>query len=283
MISGYFLATKERKISSMIMKDIKLWFKVYYYSIILLIVAFFLDPSLIGKANILRSIFPIIFNGHWFITSYFVLMLIVPMINHFLLTSKKREIYFLFFVILFTSGIQSILPLGFVPFGGSLNLGILIAAYCFGAIVKIYNFRIKPLMSVILITIGLLVEYFFMIELRLKVFTNGVPPFIVAMPIFTLVAGLPSFYNKAINWLAASVFASYLIICNTFSNIILWNKILNTNRYFTHPILPGLVITTVLLLLTIIIDQLYIIIDKVTFSKIEVKVKKILMYQLDKI
>ena len=40
MISGYFLATKERKISSMIMKDIKLWFKVYYYSIILLIVAF---------------------------------------------------------------------------------------------------------------------------------------------------------------------------------------------------------------------------------------------------
>lgn len=280
MISGYFLSAKERSISSMVMKDIKLWFKVFYYSIIMLLIVILISPSSITKETLLAGIFPITFNGYWFITSFFILMLIVPMINHFILTANRREVYFLFGIILFTSGVQSILPIGFVPFGRSLNLGILIAAYCFGSFVRVYKLKMNPFISIILLITGLFVEYFGMIEFRWLTFTNGLPPFMVAITIFMLVATLPSFYNRIINWFAASVFALYLIICNNFSNVVLWNKILHTSQYVNHPLLPGIIITIVLITLTIIVDQLYIAIDNIFFRKFEARIGEYFVQRL---
>ena len=63
-----------------------------------------------------------------------------------------------------------------------------------------------------------------------------------------------------------------MIICNSFSNVVLWNKGLHTSQYVGHPLLPGIIITIVLLALTVAVDQLYIAMDNMFFRKFEVQI-----------
>lgn len=77
----------------MVAKDVRLWVKVIYYSWFMLMLTYFIKPSLINFHILLRGIFPVTLNGYWFITSFLLLMLLVPMINSFIINSKYIEIF----------------------------------------------------------------------------------------------------------------------------------------------------------------------------------------------
>lgn len=277
MISGYFLSTKSKEMGEMVAKDIRLWVKVLFYSWLMLIFTYFIEPSLINSPRLLRGIFPVTLNGYWFITSFLLLMIFVPMINGFINNSRFIETIFLFIIILGTSGIQSILPLGFTPFGGTLNLGIMIAAYLYAAILRKYSLKIKPIFTIALLIMGLICEYIGMLYLHYKPLTNGIAPFLSAMAIFYWVVNSKDFYCSSINWIAASMFASYLILCNSFANSILWNVILHTSKYADHPLLPGLLICSLLIVVTVLIDKVYIYFENRFFMNLFKKIDYLLI------
>lgn len=268
---------ESKKMGGMVAKDVRLWVKVVFYSWLMLILTYFIEPSLVNFSSLLRGIFPVALNGYWFITSFLLLMLLVPMINSYIINSKYIEIIFLFMVVLGTSGIQSILPLGFTPFGSTLNLGIMIAAYLFAAILKKYSLKIKPIFTIALLIMGLICEYIGMLYLHYMRLTNGIAPFLSAMAIFYWVVNSKDFYCSFINWIAASVFASYLILCNPFANSVLWNVIFHTNKYADHPIFPGLLICSLLIIATVLIDKIYIYLE----NKFLMRLFKKISYFLD--
>lgn len=280
MISGYFLSSHSQSFGKMLYKDIRLWIKVIFYSWFILFVTYIFKPSIINIPRLLRALFPISLNGYWFITSFFVLMLLVPMINDFIIKSNFKAITLIFLVILFTSGVQSILPLGFLPFGKSLNLGIMIAAYFYTSILKKYSLRVNKLLVISLFVIGLLIQYVGMMIFHHKIITNGLAPFLSAMAIFYFTIEFKSFHNSIINWFAKSAFACYLTICNPFSDILLWNVILHTGRYSSHPVVPGLLISLILIIITILFDKIYCLFENKFFSKFFNKVDHFIMQNI---
>lgn len=177
MISGYFLIIGNHSVNEMLEKDIKLWIKVFHYSVFTLILGLILFPTYITIGDVLRGIFPIVLNGYWFVTSFLILMLLVPMINNFINHSNKRLNYFIFSILLFSSGLQSILPLSFTPFGKGLNLGILICGYCFGAFVHKYDVKPDIFLLTIFTFLGLSIEFVGMVYLKKTILTNGPLPF----------------------------------------------------------------------------------------------------------
>lgn len=280
MISGYFLSAKLTTVGKMFGKIVRLWVKVLFYSWLMLFITYIVKPSVINVPTLLRAIFPITLNGYWFMTSFFVLMVLVPMINSFIYDSKLTAIVFVFCIILFTSGVQSILPLGFLPFGGSLNLGIMISAYLYAAILRKFSIKLPPVVMVSLFIIGLLTEYVGMLALHYKATTNGIAPFCSAMAIFYATIHLSSFYNSIVNWCASSVLASYLVLCNPFSNTILWNVILHTEKYASHPVIPGFLICTSLIMITIFFDKIYDLLERKLLVKVYRKIDEFLLLYL---
>ncbi len=262
MISGYFLSARIESMGKMLIKDIRLWIKVLFYSWLMLIIVYFIDHSMINIKRLARGLFPVTLNEYWFITSFLILMLLVPMLNGFIKRSKESTIFLLFLVFLFTSGCQSLLPIQFYPFGNYLNLGIMIAAYLFAAILGKYQLRINSIIVISFFIFGLSIEYVGMLYLHKMILTAGIAPFMVAMAIFYLVVQCPDFYNSKINWIAASMFACYLVLCNYLLNTLLWNVVLHINKFKYHPIIPGVFITLGLMFIVVLFDKIYILFER---------------------
>ena len=89
LISGYFLIkSKENKIS----KLLKFWLQVFFYSVVIYIIALCLKIENFTVINFIKSIFPITFRTWWFASVYFVLYLIYPYLN-ILLNNLTKEQY----------------------------------------------------------------------------------------------------------------------------------------------------------------------------------------------
>lgn len=131
LITGYVMSNGKFRYK----KIINLWLGVIFWSIILTLIMNALHPGMIGKKNILKSMFPIIFNKYWYFSAYFGLFFFIPFINKFInfldKASFKRLI--LTIVILF-----SIIGLVAEPFGTSNGYSFiwLLSAYLIGSYIK---------------------------------------------------------------------------------------------------------------------------------------------------
>ena len=79
--------TKNKQISRVRL----LWIKVIIYSYIFLILDFIFKFKTIGLKDIIRNVFPVFFNQYWFMTSFIILMMLVPAINWMIKDSNKKE------------------------------------------------------------------------------------------------------------------------------------------------------------------------------------------------
>lgn len=98
----------------------------------------------------------------------------------------------------------------------------------------------------------------------------------MAVAIFLVFIELPSFTNKTINWIASSVFATYLITENIYADKFIWTELFNTTSY-TNPLLIvsfGLLIAMVLVIITVFIDKFRIILFN--YLKLETRMYKII-------
>ncbi|MGE9898515.1 acyltransferase family protein [Limosilactobacillus reuteri] len=250
MISAYFLTEEKRTKSKLLKRILTLWARVIFYSWLILCIDLSLGFTLINKKNLIKSIFPIIANNYWFVTSFLVLMFIVPFLNKIIQDLNKEQYMLSLVVIIVFSGVTPIIGQPFTPFGQELNVGVMISEYLLVGYYKKYNIQLNNyilLMGGILFYIGELISNK----------SNGFPAIILSAIIFILFIQIsPSYYNSCINWIASSVFASYLITENVLFRMTFW-KLATSVFVFQSKLLEGIIITVVTILLTVLIDKIY--------------------------
>ena len=138
LLTGYFM--KNSKIS--FGKIIKIWLPIFFWSIFLFIIFCIYNPETFTLKNLIKSLFPIIFNQYWFMTVYVFMYCMVPILNSIVtsLNTKNKKIYFLIIGTLIT-----ISQLPYI-FGGSENHDLIGSdlftfcfVYCIGAFIRENN------------------------------------------------------------------------------------------------------------------------------------------------
>ena len=77
LVSGYFMC--KRNINKR--KLFETWTVTFFYSVVILVIFVMTGRVDFTPKLIVQSIFPIIFNQYWFITAYFGLLIISPLLN----------------------------------------------------------------------------------------------------------------------------------------------------------------------------------------------------------
>ena len=96
-LSGY-VSTKNRKKE----KIVNMWFQVFFYSFFLTIILALILHQNLGTSEILKYVFPISHGVYWYMTAYFILLLVMPMLNKYLFELDEKEskkIFVLLFVL----------------------------------------------------------------------------------------------------------------------------------------------------------------------------------------
>lgn len=90
LITGYFMINS--KISYQ--KIIKLWLPIVFWSLILYLT---FNWRQIQVIPLIKSIFPVIFNQYWFMTVYFLMYCLIPILNKVVVTciTSRNKYYFL--------------------------------------------------------------------------------------------------------------------------------------------------------------------------------------------
>lgn len=236
ILSGYFQCKNKLKFSKVIALNNSVWF----YSLTILVIATLFKIYTPTKLEIAKAILPISFNDYWFMTMYFVLYLISPMINKIILNTTRKQLkqyIILLFVINSILGIFTRGEFFNVELGYSLYNFIML--YMIGAYLRLYPIRdsyhfkqmSKNKVQVIFITLYILssisnfvfnyfgraisgvneiVSWFGSVFFIQHTAYNN--PFVIigAVSIFIFFEGL-NINNKKINKIAASSFGVYLI------------------------------------------------------------------------
>lgn len=257
LISGYFISLEKINLRKQIIRIVKLWNWVLIYSWIILCITYVLKFKIVGLRLFIGSLFPIIFNSYWFVTSFIILMFLVPLLNKMISKSNKKQlmIYIVFFIV--TSGILPILNNILPPFGESNGVALMITCYLIAAYVRIYKVEAKNLYLFSIICLSLIIMYLPLMLFNDERLTKGFFPIIIASSIFILITRIRPYYNSFINFMASSVFASYLITENNLLRITIWHKLLNVNQYSTHPIVAGIIIVAIIIIVTALFDKSY--------------------------
>lgn len=101
MISGYFLIEKT---SYRWRGILKIWIEVFFYSVIFLI-ATYVTGRAVATTDVLYSVFPIYGQQYWFMTYYFGLMLLAPIIARAMASLSEKQ-YRIVLLILFGLNFQ---------------------------------------------------------------------------------------------------------------------------------------------------------------------------------
>lgn len=269
MISAFFLVEEKNAESKLLRRILSLWSRVLFYSWLILIIDLFLNFSSINKKTLVKSVFPIIGNNYWFVTSFIVLMFIVPVLNRIINYMNKKQFLLGLIVIIIFSSVTTLIGQPYTPFGQPLNVGVMISEYMLVGYYKKYNIRLNRYILLIVIV------SFYIGELLLGI-SNGAPSIILSAAIFIMfIQVLPDMYNVYINWIASSIFASYLITEHVLFRIPFW-KLTTSILNFNNKLIEGLIITIITIISTVFIDKVYLLIfNKLIRNKSNLLAKKI--------
>lgn len=88
LISGYVMYQSRPKFSRML----ELWLQTLFYTIVIAGIFFVISPDQFSLKIVIDSVFPITRNHYWYISSYFGLLIFVPMLNVVMEHTDKRTI-----------------------------------------------------------------------------------------------------------------------------------------------------------------------------------------------
>ncbi len=271
MITGYFLANRKSiGLNKSWQRTKKIWIKTIIYSWFILLCTFIFHFGAFGKRDYLYAVFPVFFDEYWFITSYIVLILLIPVLNIATERLSKRDlIRILAIIMVFADIVPFIKNDGTpnAPLGNMFSVGTMLAPYLIAGYIKKYEVKIKTWQASIIAILGISLEYLSLIILKNGImgldianFTFGLLPLVAAFGIFMLFLNLKEFHSRWINWLASGVLASYLITEHPLFRIFFWQKLLNVGR-FENPtwlfIVMGLLIAVVTVIVCSVLDQVY--------------------------
>lgn len=245
LLTGYFLIKSEVRLKSLW----KIWLTVSFWAILTLVVATLAGIEPLAFGNVISALFPVITNAYWFITTYFVIVLMSVKINQLLCKIQKRQFAtFLFPAIILIHGItwvaNSVDPN--VTLGGINRIAVYFLTYLMGAYLRLH----PPKFSTAKIVLFAVVQWLILLPtlsylVILKATTESNFPFcdvacvLIPNPTFfqytswgiTLLSAVTLFLlfmrinikpSKAINALAATILGVYIIHDSPFIRHWIW-------------------------------------------------------------
>ena len=104
MITSYFMSGKVLDLKSSFLRNKRIWIKTVYYSWIILVLTIVFNSHNLKWSLAIFAVFPIIFNEYWFISSYIVLIFLLPFLNMMVRKCNKRELQiYIGIIVIFTS------------------------------------------------------------------------------------------------------------------------------------------------------------------------------------
>lgn len=308
MITGFFLINKEKASIKKVVSETAFYslaFCIIYVVLLFLCkitrrgidLAFFDGNSLTGVKYIITSLLRPITYEWWFVTSYLVLLLCLPLINQLIsLFSKGGFICFLFFVWFFYYSIDYVFDRNYL---------LLVKAFFFyisGAFIQLYlpkeiSFLKKIILLLACISLLVIMTYCNFLENLFSHNLNGVQKdlFIalrdcISIPafsfcLFLLFSTIKINDNVFINSIASSTFGIYLIHHSALCRRLIWRFILKKSEiWFTSSFFPLFSILYILLVFSLCaiidlsrrkyIEPLYSILVEKSWEKIRASVMR---------
>ena len=252
LISGYFLCMSKFKLS----RIIKLVFQVLFYTISLALVRIVCFDKSLSLSVVLHGIFPITSSEYWFITQYFLLICISPLLNHVISKISKRdfEITTISLTVLF-----SVIPTFFFwskdYFSDGYDLPWFILLYFYAAYIRLYGNKIRYgggiyfLLSVICVASRVVIGT--IANRTTGSYTgagflyggNSIFMLISSISLFSVFLKLKIYKEQAayvINAVASYSIGVYLFHNNTAIRTIMW-KLLNPSRFVNDSVVMEMI------------------------------------------
>lgn len=283
IISGYFMYKSKLSIKRLI----KLEAQVLFYSLIGLVIfeIYKGNNTGLGFKDIIKYIFPTLYNVNWFFTAYIILMIFSKYINKIVDSLNKKE-NITFLILLFL--IYVILPFFIKAKIDYYIFDHIMFLYVLGAFINKYEitksenskkYLIKAMLSLVITSILTIVLIFIgyklnisFVKAHINVLFGEKSPFlmVIAVYFFLFFNSLPVRNNKIVNFVSASCFGIYLIHTNKFLITIFKEKVINLANYYNDKflILYILGISILVFIVCLIID----IIRRCTFEKVFTKI-----------
>jgi len=248
---------KQLKHSLITMKE------VWFYSLLIFFITWgsnILQPTI---WNAFKAIFPFIDHEYWFVTTYIMLVLLIPFLNIVSINLDFREHFTLLLVLIFFDSLSLI-----HNYTMSDYLASFIVVYFIGTFLKKYLQKLQQIKSWML---GVNIFFIWMFEIILMVvlfqigyatagirFTDKLLAFDGATSIFILFLRAKSFHNLIINKIAKTVFAAYLLTDNPFTRHFVWDHIFQTFKFQNYLWVPiyGLICIGLIIAVTFVIDTI---------------------------
>lgn len=281
LITGYWMIKSQWRVR----KIFELWGQIFFYSVATTVVFACFGQVELSAGNVIKAVFPILFCRHNYTTTYMMLYTLVPFINIFINSLKKKQLDTLIITLFI---ILSVMPTFMGIYGGWTNnansyLLWMIFVYIVGARIRLYGRKrsVKLWLSLAALSIaiiwGLTVicgELQFIDTYYIAAMVNGIPIFISSIIIFKVFDSITIGHSKIINTVAKSTLAVYLIHDDVYFRNYVWDNIFEGNVSMDS----GVLIINIFLT-TIIVFGVCILIDKVRLLTFH----KIYMMLLDKI
>lgn len=222
LVSGYLMLGKEIKPS----RIMELWFEVFFYSVSISAIMMIVYRDLFSARNIVYAVTPIISNQYWYMTSYFMMYLFVPMMNKFADAANKKVFTATIVVILvLTTGSLMIKQDGFRLNDGYSPIWLMIM-YLVGAYMKKFNVgaKMKKWLALLLYVISSLCSFILCVFSKklLKImlgndisYLSYTSPFVVLSAIFLFIFFSKLKFGKKteklINYITPAALGVYLI------------------------------------------------------------------------
>lgn len=254
LISGYFMVDSKITMRKILKFVGQVWF---YSSSIFLLFRLIITPDVgLSYLDGVHFLFPILYGENWFASTYFWLMLSVPLLNYVINKLDDKQIVRLIITILF---VCSVLPV-FLEISIILsNYGWFVVLYVLAAYIK----RRTPLEGKCIknfLFAGMLYGCLFVLNIYYYRYREqySIVVVLISLELFLGFLKMKSFYNKWINLMASAAFGVYLIHDNALVRPYLWNDIFHVQRLYEQKgfVLSSLKIVILIFAFCVMIDLL---------------------------
>ena len=291
LITGYFMINSKISLG----KVIKLWLPIFFWSIILFgtLNLFYLHSFSVN--NLIKSIFTILFNQYWFMTVYFFMYCMVPLLNIVVnsLDNLKKILYFTVLGILIVISQFAFFYGGNHGFVGSYLLAFCFV-YCIGALIHknniLKNRSVMKDSNIVLLVLAvvdiLVISIFIVLSTKLHIAklliwaqaisfdSSTLMPILLSIGIFNLIGSMNIEYHSSWNKVATVMFGIYLISDNNYSRNFIWNGIFSMNHMIDKNPLWILIYTIIVSAIVFIVCGCLEYLRKLVFGRLENKICK---------
>lgn len=241
LISGYCLMKNDtNKVS--LTKLMKFYGQLLFYSVGITVPYLVATQHSISLSEIVSICFPISNETWWFASSYFVLLIIHPFINKFLLSINQKE-YQYYLLVIFT--LASLLP--FYSYFADV-LTWFVCLYSLSAYVKLYGANHKCIQSrhyllVAIVSLVFILVSSYIID-RIPAISSKnsyfygkrqIPMLVLSFSLFMSFLTMRQFHSRWINIIGLSTFGVYLISDHAIIRDFLWKNLLSSITSLSSP------------------------------------------------